>query len=62
MVRAGERADATAWMAGAGVALALANATAYSSALLDPVIVLLALLTALPRPGAGRRPCASSRC
>ena len=51
VVRAGERADATAWMAGAGVALALANATAYSSALLDPVIVLLALLTALPRPG-----------
>ncbi|HMG63763.1 MAG TPA: glycosyltransferase family 39 protein, partial [Streptosporangiaceae bacterium] len=51
VVRAGERADATAWMAGAGVALALANATAYSSALLDPVVVILALLTALPRPG-----------
>jgi hypothetical protein len=51
VVRAGERADATAWMAGAGVTLALANATAYSSALLDPVVVILALLTALPRPG-----------
>jgi hypothetical protein len=51
VVRAGDRADATAWMAGAGAALALANATAYSSALLDPVVVLLALLTALPRLG-----------
>jgi hypothetical protein len=51
VVRAGDRADATAWMAGAGAALALANATAYASALLDPVVVLLALLTALPRLG-----------
>ena len=51
VVRAGERPDATGWMAGAGVALALANAAAYSTALFDPVIVALAVLVALPRPG-----------
>jgi hypothetical protein len=51
VVRAGDRSDATVWMAGAGVALALANATAYSSALLDPVVIALALLIALPRLG-----------
>ncbi len=43
--------DATGWMAAAGVCLALANATAYTSALLDPVVILLALVTAFPRPG-----------
>jgi 4-amino-4-deoxy-L-arabinose transferase-like glycosyltransferase len=51
VVKAGERADATAWMVGAGAILALANAMAYSSAVLDPVVVLLALVTACPRPG-----------
>ncbi len=51
VVRAGEREDATGWMIGAGAALALANATAYSSALFDPVVVLIALVTAIPRPG-----------
>ena len=51
VVRAGERRDATGWMVAAGVALALANAAAYSSALFDPVVVVLALLTALPKPG-----------
>jgi Dolichyl-phosphate-mannose-protein mannosyltransferase len=51
VVRAGERQDATAWMIAAGAALALANATAYSSAIFDPVVLLLALATALPRPG-----------
>src|SRR5580692_2297360 len=35
VVRAGERQDATGWMIAAGAALALANATAYSSALFD---------------------------
>ena len=50
-VRAGERQDATGWMVAGGIALALANATAYSSALLDPVVILLALLVAYPRPG-----------
>jgi len=43
--------DGTGWMAIAGVCLALANATAYTSALLDPVVILLALVTAFPRPG-----------
>jgi 4-amino-4-deoxy-L-arabinose transferase-like glycosyltransferase len=51
VVRAGERQDATGWMIGAGAALALANATAYSSALFDPVVLLIALVTAIPRPG-----------
>ena len=51
IVRAGERQDATGWMIGAGAALALANATAYSSALFDPVVLLIALVTAIPRPG-----------
>jgi 4-amino-4-deoxy-L-arabinose transferase-like glycosyltransferase len=51
VVRAGERQDATGWMIGAGAALALANATAYSSTLFDPVVLLIALVTAIPRPG-----------
>ena len=51
VVRAGDRPDATGWMIAAGVALALANATSYPSALFDPVVLVLALLTALPRPG-----------
>ena len=63
VVRAGDRQDATVWMIAAGIALALANATAYSSAMFDPVVVLLALVTAFPRPGGklaaarARRPC-----
>lgn len=51
VIRAGDQADATGWMAAAGVALALANATSYPTALFDPVVLVLALLTALPRPG-----------
>ncbi len=51
VVRAGERQDATGWMIAAGVALALANAAAYSTTLFDPVVVVLALLAAFPRPG-----------
>jgi hypothetical protein len=51
VVRAGERQDATGWMIAAGAALALANAAAYSSALFDPIVLLLALLTAIPKPG-----------
>jgi len=51
VVRAGDRQDATGWMIAAGVALALANATAYTSALFDPVVLLLALVTAFPKPG-----------
>jgi Dolichyl-phosphate-mannose-protein mannosyltransferase len=51
VVRAGERQDATGWMVAAGVALALANATAYSYVLFDPIVIVLALLTAFPKPG-----------
>ncbi len=51
VVRAGDRADATLWMAGAGVTLAIANLTLYPSALFDPVVILLALVVAFPRPG-----------
>ena len=51
VVRAGDRQDATGWMIAAGVALALANATAYSSTLFDPAVILLALVTAFPKPG-----------
>ena len=51
VVRAGERRDATAWMVVAGIVLALANATAYSTTLFDPVVIGVALLVAIPRPG-----------
>jgi hypothetical protein len=51
VVRAGDRQDATGLMVAAGITLALANATAYSSALFDPVVILLALVTAFPKPG-----------
>jgi Dolichyl-phosphate-mannose-protein mannosyltransferase len=49
--RAADRADATGWMLAAGTTLALANATAYSTVLLDPVVIVLAYLVACPRPG-----------
>ena len=42
--------DATGWMVAAGIALAVANATAYSSALFDLIVIGLALLTAFPAP------------
>jgi hypothetical protein len=50
-VRAGDRHDATVWMVAAGVTLALANATSYPSTLFDPVVVLIALAVAFPKPG-----------
>jgi hypothetical protein len=50
-VRAGDRQDATGWMLAAGVTLALANATSYPTVLLDPVVVLFALVIAFPAPG-----------
>ena len=50
-VRAGPREDATGWMIAAGAALALANATAYWSAVFDPVVLGVTLLSAYPRPG-----------
>ncbi len=51
VVRAGDGQDVTGWMIAAGVALTLANATSYPSALFDPVVILLALVTAFPKPG-----------
>ncbi len=59
VVLAGQRRDATGLMIGAGVVLALANATAYSMAIFDPIVIGLALLVAYPTPG-GKR--AWSRC
>lgn len=59
VVRAGDRQDATGWMIAAGLTLGLANATAYSIALFDPVVIGLALITAFPAPG-GKR--AVGRC
>jgi hypothetical protein len=45
VVRASDRGDdATWWVIGGAVALTLANATAYSSAIFDPVVVILAVL------------------
>jgi hypothetical protein len=51
VVRASDRQDATAWMLAAAVTLAVANATSYSSALFDPIVILLALTIAFPKPG-----------
>jgi hypothetical protein len=48
---ADDQGEATGRMVVAGLVLALANATAYSSALFDPVVVLIALFTAFPKPG-----------
>ena len=69
VVSAPEAGEAAGRMALAGVVLALANATAYSSTLFDPVVILLALLTAWPGrapgwPPAGPAPCSPSppRC
>jgi len=50
-IRAGDSGDATGRMVAAGAILALANATAYSSALYDPIVALLVVLTAVPKPG-----------
>jgi hypothetical protein len=51
VVRAGDRQDATVWMLAAAFTLAVANATSYSSALFDPIVILLALAVAFPKPG-----------
>ncbi|HEX9625103.1 MAG TPA: glycosyltransferase family 39 protein, partial [Streptosporangiaceae bacterium] len=44
-----EQNNATGWMIAAGLALAVANATAYSIALFDPVVILLAFITNVRR-------------
>ncbi len=48
VVSARDTGEAAGRMALAGLVLALANATAYSSALFDPVVILLAVLVAWP--------------
>ena len=49
-------------MVAAGVALALANAAAYSSALFDLFVILLAVLVAWPAAAAGSPPAGPRRC
>jgi hypothetical protein len=51
VVRAGGRKEAASSMIVAAVVLALANATSYATIIYDPVVILLALVTAFPRPG-----------
>jgi hypothetical protein len=46
-----DREGVTGWILAAAGALILANATKYASAIFDPVIVVLAVLSAYPRPG-----------
>jgi hypothetical protein len=58
VVRAGHRQEGTGWMVAAGVALAIANAAAYASALFDLAVFVLALLTALPSGKLAARRCA----
>lgn len=49
VIRAGEHG--IGWLAAGGVALALANATAYGTVVFDPLVAALALLAALPACG-----------
>lgn len=51
-VHAGPRKEVGRWMAGGACALVLSNAAAYSSAIIDPVVILLVLLTGWPLPSA----------
>ncbi len=51
VVRAGTDRDVMKWLAAASVALVLANATKYASAIFDPVVIVLAVLVARPKPG-----------
>jgi hypothetical protein len=44
-----EQPGGTGWIIAAGLILALANATAYSIALFDPVVILLAFITSASR-------------
>jgi len=45
------RDDATGWILASVAALALANATMYSSVIFDPIVVIIAVLSACPDPG-----------
>jgi hypothetical protein len=49
-VRAGPRRDSAPWVAAAAGALVLANATAYSTAIFDPVVIAVVLLAWWPLP------------
>ena len=51
VLRAGERGVVPGRMIAAGAALALANATSYSTILFDVLVPLLAVLAAFPAPG-----------
>jgi hypothetical protein len=51
VLRAGDRGDLPGRMVAAGVALALANATSYSTVLFDVLVLVLAVLAAFPAPG-----------
>jgi 4-amino-4-deoxy-L-arabinose transferase-like glycosyltransferase len=51
VIRAGQRRDATRWMIAAAVTLALADATAYSAVIFDPVVIAAAVAVAHPVPG-----------
>ena len=46
----GPRRDETGWIAATAIALVLANATKYASALFDPVVVAIVILNAWPLP------------
>jgi 4-amino-4-deoxy-L-arabinose transferase-like glycosyltransferase len=46
-----DKDDATGWILAAAVALALANATKYASAIFDPVVIALSVVSAWPQPG-----------
>ena len=51
VLRAGERGVLPGRMIAAGVALALANATSYSTVLFDVLVLVLVVLAAFPAPG-----------
>ena len=51
VLRAGERGALPGRMIAAGAALALANATSYSTVLFDVLVMVLAALAAFPAPG-----------
>ena len=51
VLRAGERGALPGRMIAAGAALALANATSYSTVLFDVLVIVLAALAAFPAPG-----------
>ncbi len=51
VLRAGERGELPGRMIAAGVALALANATSYSTVLFDVLVLVLVVLAVFPAPG-----------